>query len=66
VNDLTTTGVYVAGFTDPSIKRNPQLYDVLIDGKYQLCLSDRIQNQTGQDKTTKYSDSEPKTLLNEL
>jgi hypothetical protein len=31
VKDLMTTGVYVAGFTDPSIKRNSHLYDVLID-----------------------------------
>ncbi|EGC30361.1 hypothetical protein DICPUDRAFT_41536 [Dictyostelium purpureum] len=31
LKDLTTTGVYVAGFTDPSIKSREELYDILVD-----------------------------------
>ncbi len=32
LRELTSTGVYVAGFTNPDIKTSPQYYDVLIDG----------------------------------
>jgi hypothetical protein len=34
LRELTNTGVYVAGFTNPDIKSNQQYYDVLIDGKH--------------------------------
>lgn len=30
--ELKTTGVFIAGFTDPSIKGRTDLYDVLVDG----------------------------------
>jgi hypothetical protein len=33
LRELSSTGVYVAGFTNPDIKTNTQYYDVLIDGK---------------------------------
>ena len=31
VEDLTTTGIYVAGFLDPAIRSREDLYDVLVD-----------------------------------
>ncbi|KYQ92658.1 FAM45 family protein [Tieghemostelium lacteum] len=31
LKDLTTTGIYCAGFTDPSIKSHEDYYDILVD-----------------------------------
>jgi hypothetical protein len=33
LTDLRSAGVYVAGFTDPSVKKREELYDILVDGK---------------------------------
>lgn len=32
IKELTTAGIYIAGFVDPLIKSRQDLWDVLIDG----------------------------------